>query len=139
MVAYVKNSARLETWARDTGKDVYTAMCVVKRFHGRSACLGIPSGSTTSRRTGKCNSLLVLYRHLAARHCTQFALYLGLAICLPRQLRAGLHREHVVSSPPTALPPPLCRSESSRWIRALLDSGVNGDRQFSVAAFQVLC
>ena len=81
------------------------------------------------------------HHHQAAHssHCTRLHPP-GSVTRLPQRLHAGLHCEHVVSSPPTALlPPPLCCSESSEWSRASLDSWLNGDRQCSVAAYWLLC
>ena len=77
---------------RSAGKDVDTETCVVKRFRGRIACIGLPSTSTTYGLTGQAattRTVAITRPHL---NLTQFALYVsvpGLATHLPRRLRVG--------------------------------------------------
>jgi len=58
-----------------------TTKCVVKRFHSCSACVGMPSVSTTSQLTGQAaTTRTIIQPHLTAHSwpCT----------CLPRRLNA---------------------------------------------------
>ena len=98
----------------------------------------MPSVSRTSRLTGQVattRTITITQPHLTAHSlpCTSLCPP-GSATHHPRW-HAGPYHECVVSSLPTALPPPpLCHSGSSQWSRVSSESRLNRDRQRSVAA-----
>jgi len=112
------------------GKDVYK-MCVVKRFHGWSMCIGMTSASTTSwltRQAATTCTIAITWLHLTTHSlpCTCLCLYAGFGYMSPLAAACRVHCKHLVCSQKTALTP-FCHSGFSRRSCASLDSRSNGD------------
>jgi len=113
-------------WCTDTvparTSSLTSEMCVVKCFCGRSSTnsVGMSSANKMFQLTGQAattHTITITKPNFTAHSLPCTHLHPCLATSLPQWLRVGPHRKHVVSSPPTTLPP-LCHSGSSRRSRA---------------------